>query len=59
VNRSFLFGPLTYAVGALVAFVNSWASLAVYAGLALYWLLPTSGASLDAPAVRTRRGLPP
>ena len=49
VNRSFLFGPLTYGVAALIALANSWISLAIYAGLALYWLLPTSGASLDAP----------
>jgi TMEM175 potassium channel family protein len=55
VNRSFLFGPLTYSAGMLVALANSWVSLAIYAGLALYWLLPTSGASLDAPPTRVRR----
>ena len=55
VNRSFLFGPLTYLAGALIAFVSWWASLACYAALALYWLLPTSGASLDAPPRRRGR----
>ena len=66
VNRSFLFGPLTYGVAALIALANSWISLAIYAGLALYWLLPTSGASLDAPttpregmAARIRRSRRP
>jgi uncharacterized membrane protein len=55
VNRSFFYGPLTYLAAALIALVNSWISLAIYAGLALYWLLPTSGASLDAPTTPRRR----
>jgi uncharacterized membrane protein len=54
VNRNFMFGPLTYAAAALIALVNAWISLGIYAGLALYWLLPSSGASLDAPRRPTR-----
>jgi uncharacterized membrane protein len=54
VNKSFLYGPLTYLVAALIGLANSWISLAIYAGLALYWLLPTSGASLEAPTTRQR-----
>ena len=54
VNVSFLFGPITYGIAMVTALVNSWVSLGMYAGLALYWLLPRSGASLDAPA-RVRR----
>src|SRR5207247_6571446 len=54
VNRSFLFGPVTYGVAALIGLANSWIGLAIYAGLALYWLLPTSGASLEAPTTGRR-----
>jgi len=42
-NRSYASGPVTYAVCTLVAFVSPLASLAGYAALAAYWLLPGSG----------------
>ena len=40
INRSYLFGPAAYVTATLVALANSWASLALYAGLAVYWMLP-------------------
>ena len=40
INRSYLYGPVVYGAGVLVALVSSWASLAVYAALAVYYLLP-------------------
>ena len=42
-NRSYASGPVTYAFFTLVAFVSPDASLAGYAALAAYWLLPGSG----------------
>ena len=52
-NRSYASGPVTYAVCTIVAFISPLASLAGYAALAAYWLLPGSGvratAALDAP----------
>lgn len=47
VSRSYMSGPITYGAAALLALVSSWASLGVYAALALYWLLPGSGVRLD------------
>lgn len=47
INRSYLSGPLTYGVATLVAFANPWASLVIYAALALYWLLPGSGPRIE------------
>jgi uncharacterized membrane protein len=43
INRSYLAGPVVYAVATLLALVTPWISLAVYAALALYYLLPGTG----------------
>lgn len=47
VNRSYLLGPVTYAGATLLALVNGWASLAVFAALALYWMIPGTGPTAD------------
>lgn len=47
INRSYLSGPLTYAAATLIALANAWVSLAIFAALALYWLLPGSGPRLE------------
>jgi TMEM175 potassium channel family protein len=41
VTREYRFGPLFYLVATLVAFVSVWASLAIHAGLAGLYVLPT------------------
>ena len=43
VSRSYLSGPITYLAGTLLAFANAWASMAFFAALALYWLIPGTG----------------
>ena len=48
INRSYASGPVTYAVFTLVAFISPLASLAGYAALAAYWLLPGSGVRVEA-----------
>ncbi|TMC64505.1 MAG: DUF1211 domain-containing protein [Chloroflexi bacterium] len=40
VSRGFLIGPLIYLGGTLLAFINPFISMAVFAGLAVYWMLP-------------------
>jgi uncharacterized membrane protein len=40
VARGFLIGPFVYLAATLVAFVNPFVSMAVFAGLAVYWMLP-------------------
>lgn len=47
INRSYLSGPIVYGVATLIAFANPWASLAIFAALALYWLLPGSGPRIE------------
>jgi uncharacterized membrane protein len=42
-TRGYLAGPIGYAVVTLVALVNAWASLLLFAAFAIYWLLPVSG----------------
>ncbi len=42
-NRSYLLGPIVYGAAALVAPVNAFVSLSIYAALAVYWLLPGTG----------------
>jgi uncharacterized membrane protein len=54
VNRSYLSGPFTYLVATLVAPLNGWASLAIFAGLALYWMIPGTGPTAD--MLRGERG---
>lgn len=43
VSRSYLSGPITYLAATGLAFVNAWVSLAVFAALALYWVIPGTG----------------
>jgi uncharacterized membrane protein len=43
INRSYLMGPIVYGIAAAVAPVNAFASLSIYAALAVYWLLPGTG----------------
>jgi TMEM175 potassium channel family protein len=40
VARGFIVGPLIYLGATLLAFVNPFISMAVFAGLAVYWMLP-------------------
>jgi uncharacterized membrane protein len=40
VARGFIVGPLIYLAATLLAFVNPFISMAVFAGLAVYWMLP-------------------
>jgi uncharacterized membrane protein len=42
-NRSYLLGPVVYSAAALLALVNPFISLGIYATLAVYWLLPGTG----------------
>jgi uncharacterized membrane protein len=42
-NRSYLMGPIVYGLAAVIALANAFVSLAIYAALAVYWLLPGTG----------------
>jgi uncharacterized membrane protein len=42
-SRSYLVGPIVYGVAVLVAPLNAFVSLSIYAALAVYWLLPGTG----------------
>jgi uncharacterized membrane protein len=42
-SRSYLMGPIVYGVAVLVAPLNAFISLSIYAALAVYWLLPGTG----------------
>jgi uncharacterized membrane protein len=41
--RSYLLGPVVYGLAVIVALFAPFVSLAIYAGLAVYWLLPGTG----------------
>jgi uncharacterized membrane protein len=43
INRNYLAGPVVYSAATLLALVNPWISLVIFALLALYYLVPTSG----------------
>jgi uncharacterized membrane protein len=43
ISRSYLGGPIAYTVATLVAFVSPFLSLGIFAVMALFWLLPSSG----------------
>jgi uncharacterized membrane protein len=43
ISKSYLGGPVAYTVATLLAFVNAFLSLGVFAAMALFWLLPSSG----------------
>jgi len=40
VSRGFIVGPLIYLAATLLAFVNPFISMGVFAALAVYWMLP-------------------
>jgi uncharacterized membrane protein len=42
-TRNYLVGPIVYGMATLIALANAWASLAIFAALAVYWLLPGTG----------------
>jgi uncharacterized membrane protein len=42
-NRNYLAGPVVYGIATLIAFVRPYVSLAIFAALAVYWLLPGTG----------------
>jgi uncharacterized membrane protein len=42
-TKGYSAGPVSYAVATLVALWNPYISLAAFAAMALYWLLPSSG----------------
>jgi uncharacterized membrane protein len=43
INRNYLAGPVVYSAATLLALANPWISLVIFALLALYYLVPTSG----------------
>lgn len=47
INRSYLSGPIIYATAALIALVNPWISLGIYAAMAVFWLIPGTGPRLE------------
>ncbi|MDP9343662.1 MAG: TMEM175 family protein [Actinomycetota bacterium] len=40
INRSYVLGPIAYGTATLLALVNPWISLALYASLAVFYMLP-------------------
>ena len=48
ITRRYMLGPVSYGVSLGLAFVNVWASLAVHAVLAAFYLLPEKGRNLRA-----------
>src|SRR3954453_16907960 len=46
ISKSYLGGPIAYTVATLVAFVSPFLSLGIFAAVALFWLLPSSGVDL-------------
>jgi uncharacterized membrane protein len=42
-RRDYLAGPIVYSIATMLALWNPFVSLAIYAGLAVYWLLPGTG----------------
>ncbi|HZA60922.1 MAG TPA: TMEM175 family protein [Actinomycetota bacterium] len=47
VNRSYLSGPITYLATTIIALINAWVALGIIAALALYWLVPGTGPTVD------------
>ena len=43
INRSYLSGPIMYGAATLIAMLNAWISMAIFAVMALFWLIPGSG----------------
>jgi uncharacterized membrane protein len=46
-TKGYAAGPISYLVATLLAFWSPWISLAAFAAMALYWLLPSSGPRLS------------
>jgi TMEM175 potassium channel family protein len=42
-SRNYLAGPVVYGAATLIAFIQPYISLAIFAALAVYWLLPGTG----------------
>jgi hypothetical protein len=42
-HRNYLAGPIVYGAAMLIAFVEPYVSIGIYAALAVYWLLPRIG----------------
>jgi uncharacterized membrane protein len=42
-NRDYLAGPITYGAATIIAFIEPYISLAIFAALCVYWLLPGTG----------------
>lgn len=47
-RRNYLAGPVVYSIATIVALINPFASLAIFAALAVYWLLPGTGPRAEA-----------
>ena len=47
INRSYLSGPIMYGVATLIALVNAWISMVIFAAMALFWLIPGSGPQVE------------
>jgi uncharacterized membrane protein len=47
ISRSYLSGPIMYGAATLVALVSPWISMAIFAAMALYWLVPGSGPRVE------------
>jgi uncharacterized membrane protein len=47
-NRDYLAGPVVYGAATLLALVEPYASLAIFAALCVYWLLPGTGPRAEA-----------
>ncbi len=43
VTRSYLGGPIVYTIATLLAFVNPFISLGIFAVMAVFWMLPSAG----------------
>jgi uncharacterized membrane protein len=54
INRSYALGPISYAVAALLALVNAYASLITYAAMAVFWALPLPAQGRVASKVKRR-----
>jgi TMEM175 potassium channel family protein len=42
-KRNYLVGPIVYGAATIIAFIEPYVSLGIYAALAVYWLLPGTG----------------
>jgi uncharacterized membrane protein len=47
-NRDYLAGPVVYGTATLIAFIEPYISLAIFAVLCVYWLLPGTGPRAEA-----------